>query len=488
MGFDQCQLTFTDITYTTGMRTWLIIFTCLSLATACKQQPTGRKDTTSTEQAQARSAPAPQRKDKLAAVTDEKLGLCSGSITHTERVHITPVGKPPFMAYYKDPAFGTKVIRISNSRKAEATKPAYSTMQAWNADESLLMLYRTGHGTNDHVLYDGNTYERLGPLDIWPVDIEEVWWSRTDPASLFYVSGEEGQKGHFLRYNLANNTKTLIKDFSKVCGANAIPTGGGDVFMQSEDDDLFAFRCDNEQKSQTMFTYRLSTDEIVTAELGGKTRWNTSTAPAASASGERLWLQGYSLKTDLKTVEQAMDLANSENHSSIGRTHDGQDAIYQVVFNRSPGGCDGDLWNGVGHIVQHNLETGACRPLVGETQGYPYTTSSTHVSALSTKHPGWVAGSSIGKEFDWFGNGRKAPALFSEIYLANSDPDNPVVCRLAHHRSYGKQATNEGYAPYFSEPHATISPSGTRIIFGSDWYDSGSVDTYVIELPMHKRP
>jgi len=257
--------------------------------------------------------------------------------------------------------------------------------------------------------------------------------------------------------------------------------------MQSEDDDLFAFRCDDDSKAQTMFTYRLSTDEVVTGKIGENTPWDTFAAPAPTASGKRLWMQGNSVKTDLKTIEQKLDLADVYNHASIGKTHDGQDAMYHVVFNRSPRGCNGDLWNGVGHIVQHNLETGACRPIVGETQGYPYTTSSTHVSALSTANPGWVLGSSIGNEFDWFTNGRKAPALFSEIYLANSDPDNPSVCRLAHHRSYGKKATNEGYAPYFSEPHASISPSGTRIIFGSDWYDSGSVDTYVIELPMYKK-
>ena len=77
--------------------------------------------------------------------------------------------------------------------------------------------------------------------------------------------------------------------------------------------------------------------------------------------------------------------------------------------------------------------------------------------------------------------------MFSEIYLANTDPDNEVVCRLAHHRSFGKDAKRGGYRAYFGEPHATISPSGTRIIFGSDWYDSGSVNAYVIELPAYRR-
>ena len=96
--------------------------------------------------------------------------------------------------------------------------------------------------------------------------------------------------------------------------------------------------------------------------------------------------------------------------------------------------------------------------------------------------------SSIGYgSFDFFSNKRKAPALLSEIYLANTDPDNEVVCRLAHHRSFAKDAKRGGYKAYFGEPHATISPSGTRIVFGSDWYDSGSVNAFVIELPAYSK-
>jgi len=37
--------------------------------------------------------------------------MCEGAITHNKRVHIPPVAKPPFGKYYKDPAFGSRVIR-----------------------------------------------------------------------------------------------------------------------------------------------------------------------------------------------------------------------------------------------------------------------------------------------------------------------------------------------------------------------------------------
>ena len=417
------------------------------------------------------------------------VNLCAGAITHTDRVLVKPVAKPPFMKYYKDPAFGSKVIRITNSDPQEIHKPAYSTMQAWNADESLLLLYHSGNGDTGHVLVDGHTYEPVRKLQFVPSDLEEVYWSHTDPDVLYYVSKYSADYGQFKRYNVSTDQSTEITNFAQYCGKRGLPVGGGDVHMQSLDDDLFGFRCRTDADKWIMLSYRLSTDEIQVAPLGDGTPWDEWSAPMAAPSGKRVWLQGASVGLDLQTIETKMDMAKSSEHSSLGLTHDGQDALFQTVFDPSPDGCDGGLWQGVGHLVEHNLETGECRPIISEDKGYPYTTSGTHVSAQAYQRPGWVAMSSIGyDQFQWFTNKRKAPVLFSEIYLVNTDPENETVCRLAQHRSFAKHAKNAEYKPYFGEPHATISPSGTRIIFGSDWYDSGLVDSYVIELPAYQRP
>ena len=427
------------------------------------------------------------------AQDDSDLGpanMCEGAITHAERVHIPPVAKPPLKRYYKDPAFGSRVIRITDSPIGTVQKPAYSTMQAWNADESLLLLYRGGKGKIGHLLLDGHTYEVVRELDIVPSDLEEVYWSHTDPDAFYYVSKYSSDFGLFKKYSVKRGKASVVADFGKYCGARGMPTGGNDVHMQSMDDDQWGFRCRKDDGSFVMLSYRMSTGEVVAKNIGKGTDWSEWTAPTPTPSGNRFWFQGVSLGNDLETVEKEMDLYKSTEHSNVGLTHDGQDALYQTVFNASPGGCNGDLWKGIGHLVEHNLETGECRPIINQAQGYPYTTSSTHVSARAYKRPGWVAMSSIGSrdQFEYFTNKRKAPTLLSEIYLANTDPANQVTCRLAHHRSFGKMAERGGYPPYFGEPHATISPSGTRIIFGSDWYDSGSVDSYVLELPGYKRP
>ena len=207
-------------------------------------------------------------------------------------------------------------------------------------------------------------------------------------------------------------------------------------------------------------------------------------------SGAGFWHQGYVIDNDLLKIVHQLDMANPLEHGSIGQTYDGSDAYYQVAFNNSPNSCDGDLYNGVGHLVEHNLVTGGCRNIISQEHGYPYPTSGTHVSAQAYLLQERVAVSSIGRQsqFNHFTDGIPAPALLSEVYVAQTDPEDTKVCRLAHHRSFGKSAINASYAPYFGEPHATISPTGTRVVFGSDWYDSGSVDSFVIELPDYNRP
>ena len=151
-----------------------------------------------------------------AASTDN---LCEGLYSGKDRVGIPQVAKPPFMKYYREPAFGTKVMRITQARQDQVIKPVYSTVQAWNADESLLMLYRTGLNSA-HMLYDGQTYEHVRDLDIQPADLEEVQWSYTDPDTFFYVSQHYSELGVFKKYSVKKNKTTKINSLATLCAAD----------------------------------------------------------------------------------------------------------------------------------------------------------------------------------------------------------------------------------------------------------------------------
>ena len=417
--------------------------------------------------------------------------LCDGLVTHNNPVLIPRVAKPPPMSLYNEPAFGTNVIRITDSGPGDVFKPVYSTVQAWNADESRMVLYRSG-SRQGHYLLDGHSYEVIRELDIFPSDLEDVFWSHTDPDILYYSSKANREQGKLYRVNVEASKRELVKDFSDICdGSVAQP--GNDVHMQSLNDDLFGFRCldsSSTEKHYFAITYRISTGETHQMRMGPDTDWESWSAPVPTASGKSVWLQGSILTPDLKSVIHKLDMKKFGEHGNLGTTWDGQDALYQVTFDPAPKGCDGDPDRGVGHLTEYNLETGKCRTIISESGGYPYSTSSTHISAQAYQKPGWVAISSVGypEQLKYLEGKDEATTFFSEIYLVNTDPAHTEVCRLAHHRSTGKLAQSGQYNGYFGEPHVTISPSGTRLIFGSDWYDSGAVDSYVIELPGYQRP
>jgi len=418
-------------------------------------------------------------------------GLCDGLVTHNKPVAIPKVAKPPHLEPYREPAFGTNVTRITDSQPGDVFKPVYSTVQAWNADESLMVLYRTG-SQSGHYLLDGHSYQIIRELDIYPSDLEDVFWSHTDPDILYYSSKAHREGGRLYSVNVKLKERTLIKDFSDICDGS-VTHPGGDVHMQSLDDDLFGFRCwdsSSEQKHYFAMTYRVSTGETHSIRMGPGTDWDQWSAPMPTASGKNVWLQGKILTPDFESVVHKLDMKKFHEHSNLGITWDGQDALYQITFDAAPNGCNGDPDRGVGHLTEYNLDTGKCRTIISENGGYPYSTSSTHISAQAFKKPGWVAMSSVGypEQLKFLDGKKKATTFFSEIYLVDTDPSNTEVCRLAHHRSTGKLAQSDQYRAYFGEPHVTISPSGTRLLFGSDWYDSGSVDSYVIELPGYQRP
>jgi hypothetical protein len=129
----------------------------------------------------------------------------------------------------------------------------------------------------------------------------------------------------------------------------------------------------------------------------------------------------------------------------------------------------------IGSLVTFDMTTGLSKVIIGPKTGYPYPPT-THVSAMAMREPGFIVVSTLG---DLTGKG----LLDSEVTVANTA--NGTVCRVGRHRSWGKDNTHL-QQPYWAEAHSVPSPSGTRILFASDWGDHPTVDSYVIELPSYK--
>ena len=369
--------------------------------------------------------------------------------------------QPPVGIPYIDPAFGTTVVRITDVSPSEGEnaviKPMYSTIQAWNADESLMILW---HREVGHELYDGQTYQYIRTLPLLsPTDIEQVLWDPWDPDLLYYPTNYNALP-YVLRYRVSTGETTVhadlsligcpVGDWGALLGLGSDP--GGPAFMLPGVSTL-GMRCG---------------DRLIVFELTSGLAWSTRApvgtglAPIMAPIGTHGYIAGVEVDALLNGL-RVLPLTNPYDHGSVGIAPKSMSSWYSVVFEETS-------QTGPASIVRTNLDTGAQLVVVGQANGWPYPPGGTHISAI-TRATGWVAASAVGSP-----SSAGSVPLHQEVFLANSDTGE--VCRIAHHRS----VAGEGPWGYWAEPHVTISPTGTRLLFGSDWGAGPVVNSYVIDL------
>jgi hypothetical protein len=395
------------------------------------------------------------------------LDVCEGLVQDKMAHPMGSLSKPGLGQAVTDPEFGTTIRRITAVPESEGAnaviKPLYSTIQAWNADESYLILYHRGKG---HELHDGQTYQFLHQLTlVSPTDFEQILWDPED-RDIFYYPSNYNAVPNLYRHRVSIGENEVVHDFGDIC-----PTGDWGALLSLGSDPMYLSWANGSgvvglQCGAKKFLYDIKNDQV----LGSAFVSGTNVTFQPGPSGEFAYGYGNVYDVALRLV-RSLSLANPYEHASLGRTSDGHDTLNIVVFDPPAGGAQMDH---VGSLVRFDLDSGAERVLIGMGNGYPYPRSGTHISAVAHRCSDWVAVSSVG---DPAGQG----VLDQEIALANAVTDR--VCRVAHHRSYA----GEGRWRYWAEPHVVISPSATRLLFASDWGNGSSVDTYVIELLSYSR-
>lgn len=386
-------------------------------------------------------------------------GLVANDLSNKPMVNID---KPGYLKTIKDPSFGTTIRRISNAKNGEIIKPMYSTIQAWNADETYMILYQVGKG---HQLLNGTTYQFIRFLDdVNPDDIEQIFWDFKEPNYFYYV---DKRSDDLIKYNVDANDaakrKETLVNLATASGCNGNISLGNNVQMMSWDSNIISFRCNNE----SAFYYNIKT-KVTTPINVPDIKFE---APMPTPSGKNFYHATNSYNS-AGNIQVTLNEAEEGEHSCLGKLGNGNDGYFVVAF-AAP--TQSDCY---GNVVAHDMASGDCFNVISEAQGYPYSKSGTHISALAHKNsqPGWIAASMIGFEKDG------QSLLDQELVIAKADKNNVKVYRIGHHRADEKEFD------YFGEPHAVISPTGTRVLFGSDWSgseDGKSVDSYVVELPIY---
>jgi len=436
------------------------------------------------------------------------IDVCDGLIQDKQFRQQPHIPKPALGEAITDPVFGTTVRRITAVPVSEGEyaiiKPIYTTIQAWNADESYILLWHRDNGGRLYELYDGKTYQHIRSIhDLnQPTDFEHILWDPEDPDVFYYPSGYSNIPNLY-RYHVSTSTNEIVRNFTDVCGGPAALSLGSDPMYLSwvNGTKVVGLQCGQNKK----FLYDIGKNQV----LGTLTTPSTWFAPQPAPSGQLALGYGNVYDASLRVV-RSLFLYNPfdhPEHGSIGRTSDGHDVYYAVVFDLPKGGenvdpifpetksgcidekdndADGkidgqDTDCQIGTLMRFDLDSGIEQTIIGKATGWVnkpdendyYPPSNTHISALAYKNPDWVGVSVVGS-FPY----NRVPG--QEILIANGRTG--TVCRVANHHSYA----GDGKWGYWSEPHVVISPSGTRLLFGSDWENGDSVDTYVVELPSYQ--
>lgn len=353
------------------------------------------------------------------------------------------MAKPARGNRYFDPQFNQVVTRVTDVAAqfpgSTICCPVYSTMPAWNADMTQLVVYVTPPG--EHWLINMTTLQVNKQLNISVNAIENVAWHPIDPLLIRYTDGSTIKSR-----NIVTDADTTL--FT----AGGAITFGSDPMYTSWDGDLFGLA-----QGSNAFTRRISTGastgNIAAAGLGAMI------APSGSyyiANGNVYTAGGTSLL-------RAMTL-NTEEHACMTRTTDGRDLWVACQFG---GTYDGAT------VVAENIVTGEITRWITDTQGWPYTPGTTHISGVGLQSPGQVAVSCVGYPASYDG--------ILQLECLVVDVNGPgLVGRVCHNHSIpGGQPDPFNY---FAEPHIIIAPNGRRAIFGSNWGTAGTtIDVYMVE-------
>ncbi len=357
----------------------------------------------------------------------------------------TAVAEPEAYTTFVDPAFGTEVIRVTNALSGEYITPQIP--QAFNADETLALLYQTTDNEGSgHWLFDGNTFQLLRRLDVAPSDIEHLYWSGVDPDLLYLIEDKS-----LIELNVATDTRTALATFDE-CDTL---TSGAVPVPPSTDGNTFGLLCESASGNTAVAVTReggtVSTSTIPTTSTdapwpspSGQFFVNIDDSGEATVLNRSLEPTGVTFTAELATFAFVVD-------------DSGRELAVSTRFDSDTNGT----------AVVNDLVTGETTAAVGEETGYPYPPQGHRLHSGS------------GSPFVAVGiNGD--PAVFEgvldgEVVLIDlSDPANATTLRLAHHR------TDRGASPW-AAPTVSVSPSGTKVLFASSW-GTDHVNTYLVAI------
>ncbi|WP_291990590.1 hypothetical protein [Luteitalea sp.] len=364
---------------------------------------------------------------------------------------------PPYLAPVVDPVFGTSFTRVTDPGRpllpgvscgvAHCTH-RYSSAQAWNADQSLLVI---AHGCSHGFCFlHGQTHQ---PLFHRPMS-SECEWSPTDPESMICVSRHE-----IYTWQPRGDIKTTVYRPTEYTNLDFGPWKGN----PSDDGTRLVVRAVNARGALVAFAYDIATrtkyPDVPVAELPGR-NVHCSIAPSGRYIGCFQTTAGDVNEAFFFTLDgtpaQHFHEHHRPGHGDMMVDEDGND-VYVGISKADP-----DKW----HVIKRRIKDGAVTDL--SPSGYGQ-----HASLRNIRRSGWVFVGFIGTYSSLSGRPERAP-FYQEIVALRTDGSGEarriVQTRNANH-------------DYWSETRASPSPDGSQVIWSSNWGRAGGpVSDYVARL------
>lgn len=365
----------------------------------------------------------------------------SGSlVVGQDNAAIASLPRPTRDAPQVDPAYKRTILAATDKADGGGkwVRNDYSRRQAFNADESRYI----GVALDGFwYLYDASTRKPITRLQYLAGSCEPIWHP-TEPSQIYFHATNGGMTLQRLTVSADGKTQSVVTvaDFrGKLPWSDAARCWMKDEGACSADGRYWCFQAETSSFAiRGAFVYDLVAGKV----LGTKSLTQRPDHVSMSPSGRYAVLSGDGTEGtaayDRDTFALKRKLLHKSEHSDLGLLWNGQD-FYIAIDYQSAGG----------DVFVVNIDTGDRKVLFSTYGG---STTAIHFSAKAFKRPGLVAVSTYATSGTkkWF---------HDKVFLL--DIASGKVGNLCHHRN---RATG-----YYSEPHASISPSGRRVLFNSNW-------------------
>jgi hypothetical protein len=364
---------------------------------------------------------------------------------------------------YRDPIFGTQVLRVTDSTDANIASVAYSYWSVFNSNSQMFIL---GLDYKPYLYkFDPNAlkFNKLGPLfGDDSMQWEGLSWSATDPDTVYGVSGRNSNV-KLRAYNVSTGQYAFEHDFT---AAGELPVGMPWQMSKARSNDRyfsFHWRPAEDQPIKFAVVYDKETNKTykfdVQDPVYGRGDFDEC---RLDRDGRYLFLFGkeenyYVWQFAVEPPERRVMVKRDELDRAGGHYDIGSGLLIQA-----------DIWekkNG-NRLIRRSLSNPTAWKDIFDS-GVEDFQNDHHIS-MTGPDDSWALVTTM-----TYTTPNYIYPFTNEIFLIRTDGSGKVQ-RLLQHRSSNRE--------YFATPRGNLSPDGRFVAYTSDW-GGGHIDVYIAVLP-----